>query len=265
MSVKYKKLHEAFIQDKMVDMVSMEDIRPTGRNYVMHLRMIQKTINGIVHDNIPNTLVPFDTLSAYDTFVTHNVKIDPETRQSMPSSFLKRVQLYKSVLDTFGADFEPKSDELTDIFTRYLNGQPITLTERMYLRAYLHVDDTNVIHEFDATGLDIRPLVEAKLTEMGVGTWTLRRSSFTDSSLVKSKILSLISADKIHHLPLFHVSGLGYYTTNTVARGVAMPGLEDGEPRVSLPPFDDVYPCFIDLLDELQKMYHFSFEKYCEK
>jgi hypothetical protein len=264
MSVKYKKSHEAFIQDKMVDMVSLEDIRPTGRNYVMHLRMIRQKVDGVVHD-IPKTLVPFDTCSAYDTFVTHNVAIDPETRQPMPSSFLKRVRLYKSVLDTFGADFEPKSDELTDIFTRYLSGQPIALTERMYLRAYLHVDDTHVIHEFDATGLDIRPLVEAKLTEMGVGTWTLRRSSFADSSLVKSKVLSLIGADKIHHLPLFHVSGLGYYTTNKVPRGVAMPGLEEGEPRTSLPPFDTVYPCFIDLLEALQYIYHFSFEKYCEK
>jgi hypothetical protein len=262
MSVTYKKCHEAFIKDKMVDMVSMEDIRPTGRHYVMHLRL-KSNVHGVV-ERIPTHLVPFDTYSAYDTFVTHNVAIDPETRQPMPPSFNKRVQLYKSVLDTFGTDFEPKSDELSDIFTRYLKGQSIALTERMYLRSYLHVDDTNVIHEFDASGLDIRPLVEAKLKEMGVGTWTLRRSSFADSSLVKTKVLSLMAPDAFHHLPLFHVSGLGYYTTNTVERGVAMPGLEDGEPRTSLPPFVTVYPCFIDLLEALQKMCHFSFEKYCD-
>ena len=262
MSVGYGNLHKVFTIDS-IDMVSLEDIRPMGRNYIMYLRLVDKLIDGQVLTNVPITLVPWDTMSAYNTFITNDVSIDPETRVHLHPSFKSRLVLYKMVLDAFGKEFEPMASDLDSLFSRYLRQDPLlTLSDRLYLRAYLHLDDTNAIHEFDATGLDIRSLVEAVLLERGDGSWTLRRSSFTDSTLIKSKILSYVYENRCAHIPIFHVSGFGYYETLDVSRGSIMPGLDPDESTGSIPSYTRVYPCFIDLLDTLRTKYAFSFQMY---
>jgi hypothetical protein len=147
-----------------------------------------------------------------------------------------------------------------------MQDQDIKLTERMYLRAYLHIDDTDALHEFDAQGIEIRDAVVKVLTESGVGSWTLRKSSIKDSSLINVKILSYLNAGaQAAHIVLCHVIGLGYYSTNSVKREQQMPGVQDGETHASIPAFTTIFPCIIDLLEDIRKSYPIQFDKYCKK
>jgi hypothetical protein len=243
--MEYKALHQYFIPQDAVDMVSFEQIKPQARNYIMYLRMTQR---------IPICLVPWDTDSAYHTFITHKMNTDPETKLPLHAGFKERIILYKKATDYFGNEFEPDSEVMERLFCSFLQVQALEEHEMLYLRAYLHVDNSKAIHEFEATGLLIRPLVEQTLMEKGNGSWTLRRTSLEDSRLIKSKCLSF-HRGTIHHILIFHVVGLGYYVSD-INRGAKLPDMNDPGP---IPEYTTVYPCFMDLLQELYKLYELGF------
>jgi hypothetical protein len=257
----YELLHKSIIKPDTVDIVSFEEIRPNGRNYVMHLRMIEKEIEGQKVPRVPVKLIPYDTYSAYDTFITRGLKFDPETREPLNANFFKRIQLYKEALDTFGSEFEPSVEELNRLMNKYLQGESLDERETLYLRSYLNADNSSAIKEFDG---DVRVMAKTALKQKGEGSWLLRRSSIKNSSLIKVKVLSCFDKNEYHHYPFFHVSGLGYYSTNDFDKN-EMPGLP--EPIGSIPNFSNpntqLYPCFFDLLVAMQKLFNFSFSMYC--
>lgn len=249
----YSSTHKLFIQPESVDIVSAENIKPDGRNYIMYLRLKQ--------GHIPVTLVPYDTQSAFTTFITNRLNMDPETRLPLNPGFLSRIRLYKEAMDKLDGLERPN---MGDLFTRYLQGGLITDIERLWLCSFLHLDDTQAIHEFKSTGMDIRLDAEDVLKARGVNSWLFRRSSIVDSSLITTKCLSFYKDDHtFKHTLIFHVIGLGYYTSDNIARGTILPGLGDLELKTSLPPFNAVFPSLIDLLDYLQKKYTFDLSKFC--
>lgn len=65
----YIKLHQSVLKSDSVDMVSMEDITPNGRNYIMYLRTTTKMINDTPIPHAPVQLVPYDTYSAYNKYI----------------------------------------------------------------------------------------------------------------------------------------------------------------------------------------------------
>jgi hypothetical protein len=260
---RYSKLHQSFLQDGSVDMVSLEDIRSHGRNYIMYLRLATKTINNNTKINrIPVQLVPFDTYSAYDTFVSKKVSFDPETKLPLHQGFVERIILYKQTLDSFGTDFEPSSLYLEQLFSSYLQETPMDERDTLYLRSYLQVEDTTAIHEFNVVGLDIRTEAELLLQQKGNGSWLLRKSSIVDSELVRTKCLMYQNDEKCYNVLIVHVSGMGYYLGD-VERGEVMPNVND---HFSIPKVCKntiVYPCFIDLVHYLITYYKLSRKMYC--
>lgn len=253
----YTSIHKKFIVPEAVDIVSSEDIQPHGRNYIMYLRLTSQIKDGVLCPRIPSILIPYDTQSAYHTFVTNKVKMDPETRLPLNPGFIERIKLYKDAM-TLGP-----VENIGELFTRYLQGDVLSSTERLMLRSSLHLDDTEAIHEFQSTGKDIRTDAEKVLTERGVGSWLFRRTSLINSSLVNSKCMSLCTEEGITHELICQVIGLGYYTTTDIKRESTLPGLEGDEPRTSLPLFETVYPCLIDLIESLQRKHHFQLSNYC--
>jgi hypothetical protein len=206
-------------------------------------------------------LVPYDTQSAFTTFITNRLHIDPETRLPLNPGFLSRIRLYKEAMDKLEGLERPN---MGDLFTTYLQGGVITDIERLWLCSSLHLDDTQAIHEFKSTGMDIRHDAESVLKTRGVNSWLFRRSSIVDSSLITTKCLSFYKDDHtFKHTLIFHVIGLGYYTCDNIARGTILPGLGESELKTSLPPFNRVFPSLIDLLDYLQHKYTFDLSKYC--
>lgn len=253
----YKSIHKKYIVPEAVDIVSSEDIHPNGRNYIMYLRLTAQFKDGVLCHRIPSILVPYDTQSAYHTFVTNGLKMDPETRLPLNPGFIERIKLYKEAM-TLGP-----VENIGELFTRYLKGDVLSSTERLMLRSSLHLDDTEAIHEFQSTGKDIRTDAEKVLTERGVGSWLFRCTSLINSSLINTKCLSLCTVESIKHILICQVTGLGYYISFDVKRESKLPGLEGDEPRTSLPIFEIVYPCLIDLIESLQRKYKFTMANYC--
>ena len=118
----YSSTHKLFIQPESVDIVSAENIKPDGRTYIMYLRLKQ--------DHIPVTLVPYDTQSAFTTFITNRLNMDPETRLPLNPGFLSRIRLYKEAMDKLDGLERPN---MGDLFTRYLQGGLITDIDRLWL------------------------------------------------------------------------------------------------------------------------------------
>jgi hypothetical protein len=254
----YSSLHKKYIEPDAVDIVSSENIQPHGRHYIMYLRLTSQLRDGVMHHRIPSLLIPYDTQSAYHTFVTNRVKMDPETRLPLNPGFIDRIKLYKEAM-TLGP-----VEHIGDLFMKYLKGNALSPTERLMLRSSLHLDDTHAIHEFQSTGQDIRTDAEKVLTERGVGSWLFRRTSLKNSSTVNSKCVSFYKeAGSIKHIIILQVTGLGYYSTSDVERSATLPGLEKDEVRTSLPLFNTVYPCLIDLIEALQSNYNFTLANYC--
>lgn len=133
--------------------------------------------------------------------------------------------------------------------------------DKLYLRSYLHVEDTTAIHEFNTEGLNIRAEAEIILQKKGNGSWLLRKSSIVDSKLVRTKCFMYMNNDECHHMLMVHVSGIGYYL-GEVDRGSVMPEIND---NVSIPLVCNgtiIYPCFIDLLDYIISSYQLSRKRY---
>jgi hypothetical protein len=269
----YCKLHSSFIKDQeqpAVDMVSMEEIVPTGRNYVMYLRLTTKEIienNNIKRiERVPVHLVPYDTMSAYQTFIINKVQIDPETRELIRPSFLNRIVLYKQTVDEFGVDFLPNNEDLDGLFQRFLRNEELTYREKLYLRSFLHLDNTSVIHEVNVEGLEIRNEIEKILLEKGLGSWAFRRTSIVSNDLVVIKSISFctfnenLKKNECKHIIICHVAGLGYYSVS-LERESVMPNIGDNS---SLPNFEKttVYPCFLDLFTFYKKYYQLQGEQY---
>jgi hypothetical protein len=242
----YSSAHKKFIPSDSVDIVSAENITPEGRHYIMYLRLKQ--------DRIPVTLVPYDTQSAYHTFIVNRLPIDPETRLPLNPGFLNRIRLYKDAMDSLEGLDRPN---LGDLFTAYLQGGVITDIDRLWLRSSLHLEDTQAIHEFNSTGFDIRSEAEAVLKERGNNSWLFRHTSIKNSSLIIAKCVSIFKNGVFTHVLICHVIGFGYYTCN-IERGAILPGLAESEPKTEIPAFDYVFPCLIDLLEHLQKKYMFD-------
>jgi hypothetical protein len=247
----YSSFHKTFIPSDSVDIVSAENITPEGRHYIMYLRLKQ--------DSIPVTLVPYDTQSAYHTFIVNRLSIDPETRLPLNPGFLNRIRLYKDAMDSLVGLERPNIGEL---FTSYLQGHVISDIDRLWLRSSLHLDDTQAIHEFKSTGMDIRADAEAVLKERGTNSWLFRHTSITNSSLITAKCVSIYKNEVFTHVLICHVIGLGYYSCN-IKRGCILPGLTDSEPKTEIPEFESIFPCLLDLLAHLQKKYMFDLSKYC--
>ena len=268
MSASYNLIHQSFIRKGSVDMVSMEDIIPYGRNYIMYLRLIEKDVDGEKIPRIPVGLIPFDTQSAYATFITNRVKIDPETRELIRPSFLHRIKLYKETLDEFGEAFQPNNEELDQLFQRYIADQEsLSKLELLYLRSFLHLDNTSVIHEVSVKGLEIRTEIDKILLERGVGSWTFRRTSHisTDAVVIKCIAFCVMNDKNIVtclHAAICHVVGLGYYISN-IPRESIMPNIGDNK---SIPEYLDqnIYPCFIDILDYFLKKYKLQGDQYIQ-
>ena len=269
MSATYEIVHKSFIRKGSVDMVSMEDIKPNGRNYIMYLRLIEKEVEGEKIPRVPVGLIPFDTLSAYNTFIVNGVTIDPETREHIRPSFLKRIKLYKETVEEFGEAFQPNNEELDQLFQRYIADQEsLSKHDLLYLRSFLHLDNTTVIHEVPVVGLEIRTEIDKILLQRGVGSWTFRRTSHTstDSVLIKSLSWSVMNEEtnKVEciHAIMCHVVGFGYYSAS-IPRNSKM-AVIGGD--TSIPKYTEanIYPCFIDLLDVFRKQHNLRGENYIQ-
>ena len=86
----------------------------------------------------------------------------------------------------------------------------------------------------------------------GKGSWTIHRTRVIDSNLIKTKCISFYTGIKIDQIIIFYVIGLGYYISDQEYIGQYMPDMNQPGP---IPSFFTVYPCFIDLLQDLYIKY----------
>lgn len=233
--------------EPLMDMVSYAEINPTGRNHISYLRLVNQ---------IPTAMVYWDTASCINTFIRHPTRrymngktriVDPETNQPIHSGFIERIHLYNDSVQMLGEAFQPAEGEVNAIFQRYLIDE-VSEREKMILRSFLFLEDTDVLVTFEATGKDIRTEAEQRLHERGYGSYLLRTSSVVDSDLVKAKVLSFNDTGTIKHSMCIHAKGYGYFTPSGIKQEQVMPSLtgEDRSVVLPLPSNDMVYPCFLD-------------------
>lgn len=243
----------------LTDMVSMVNINPNGRNYISYLRLMDKQIDG-KNIKLPITMKYWDTKSCVDTFVNHPTRrvlngraviVDPETNMEINPGFISRINLYNESLNELGEHFTPAPGEIKSIFHRYLNldgSNSISPRERLILRSFLFLEDTNVLSNYKASGLDLRGETEKFLSTKPSGSWLLRTSSVIDTNIVAAKVISSVYFE--NNIPIFshvlclHVKGYGYYTATDIKQQQQMPDLDTH--RVELPLNNIVYPCFLD-------------------
>jgi hypothetical protein len=249
-----KNVLEQSPNEPLEDMVSYAEINPTGRNYISYLRLV---------DGIPTRMVYWDTVSCINTFINHptyrtihHVKhiVDPETNQPIHTGFIERIQLYNESINVLGTNFSPTPREINDIFQRYLR-EGVSDRDKLVLRSFLFLEDTEVLTMFEATGLQIRVEAEKRLLQSECGSYLLRTSSVVDSELVKAKVLSFNDNGVIKHVICIHARGYGYYIPSGIKPEQIMPDLT-GEKRTILPlpsHGSRVYACFVDWLEMIYK------------
>jgi len=247
-----KQVHQQSTENEpLVDMVSMVNINPNGRNFISYLRLV---------DNIPTLVKYWDTVSCIATFCTNptrrlikgkNVIVDPETNLEINPAFIERIKLYNDSITELTADFEIQPNQICEIFNKYLSGS-ITSKEKLILRSFLFLEDTNTLSIFESKGYDIRKDTEDFLIKKPVGSWLIRKSSVIGTDLVSAKVLSFImpvcDSDELEfcHILCLHVKGYGYYSPSAIKQLQQMPDLETH--RLPIPPHinEIVYPCFFD-------------------
>jgi len=241
--------------EPLMDMVSYTEINPQGRNYISYLRLVNR---------IPKIMVHWDTLSCMSTFITYPTQrviggkqytVDPETTEPIHPGFVERIRLYNESVHVLGSDFSPAPHQINDIFQRYLLNQ-ITDTEKLILRSFLFLEDTEVLLSFESTGLHIRKEAEERLLQHESGTWLLRKSSVIDSDLVKAKVVSINQSGKIIHVMCIHAKGYGYFSPEVISQEQVMPDLSP-ECRHILPhpSREKVYACFLDWFEVICTSY----------
>jgi hypothetical protein len=95
MSENYAVLNmKEFNKGTKEDPISLDDLLPVaenGRRTIGYLRLLE---------NKPRVIVYYDTLSAYNTFVTNKVLLEPETRAPLNKGFVDRITLYYQAITT---------------------------------------------------------------------------------------------------------------------------------------------------------------------
>jgi len=243
--------------EPLVDMVSYAEINPTGRNHISYLRLVNQ---------IPTTMVYWDTASCINTFILQPTRrylhgknhiVDPETNQPIHPGFMERIHLYNDSLQMLGKDFQPDEGQVNAIFQQYLMDE-VSERDKMILRSFLFLEDTDVLVTFQATGKDIRKEAEQRLKERGHGSYLLRTSSVVDSELVKAKVLSFNDNGTINHSMCIHAKGYGYFAPTGITQEQVMPSLtgEDRSVVLPLPLNGIVYACFLDWFETCCKGYN---------
>lgn len=249
LATKKNVLEQSTGNEPLEDMVSYAEINPTGRNYISYLRLV---------DQMPARMVFWDTVSCMNTFINHptyrtihNKKyiVDPETNQPIHPGFIERIQLYNESINVLGNQYRPAPGEINDIFQRYLR-EDISSRDKLVLRSFLFLEDTEVLSMFEATGLQIRVGAEKRLLKCESGSYLLRTSSVVDSELVKAKVLSFNDNGVIKHVMCVHTKGYGYFIPSGIIQEQIMPDFtEEKRTLLPKPSHGRVYACFIDWIE----------------
>ena len=234
------------------DPISLDDLLPVeqnGRRTIGYLRLM---------DNKPRVIVYYDTLSAYNAFVTNKILFEPETRAPLHKGFVERIKLYHRAITTLTEEqlalsitHEDPAQQLIvnqqkrALFQRYMMDQA-TQTEILQLQISLFIDDTEVLHPYtreDAT---------ARLVHASQGSWIIRTSSIADTDLITTRAISISRPSGISHVCITQIYGYGfmispnYPIVNNVHQASSM-GSDIIIPQLAAE-VSSVFPSFLDAL-----------------
>ena len=241
------------------DPISLDDLLPVaqnGRRTIGYLRLVE---------NKPRVIVYYDTLSAYNAFVTNNVRLEPETRAPLNKGFVERIKLYRNAitmlteeqlaLSITHEDPEQRrvvNQQKSDMFQRYMRDQA-TPAEKLQLQISLFIDDTEVLHPYtreDAT---------ARLAYAPIGSWIIRTSSIGDSDIITTRAITISSPLGMRHVCITQIYGYGFMISpnfpvvNNVCQVSSM-GSDMIIPQLAAE-VSNVYPSFLDALDFIVASY----------
>jgi hypothetical protein len=234
------------------DPISLDDLLPVaenGRRTIGYLRLLE---------NKPRVIVYYDTLSAYNTFVTNKVLLEPETRAPLNKGFVDRITLYHQAIMMLTEEQlalsitheDPVQQRAVNqqkcvLFQRYLYGQA-TPTELLQLKISLFIDDTEVLHPYS------RADATTRLNYAPVGSWIIRTSSIPDSNIIITRAISISQSSGIKHLCITQIYGYGFMISpdfpivdNVVQ--VSSMGSDIIIPKLAADA-SKVYPSFLDAL-----------------
>ena len=241
------------------DPISLDDLLPVaqnGRRTIGYLRLVE---------NKPRVIVYYDTLSAYNAFVTNKIRFEPETRAPLHKGFVERITLYRNAITTLTEEQlalsiiheDPEQRRLvnqqkSDMFQRYMRGQA-TPTEKLQLQISLFIDDTEVLHPYtreDAT---------TRLQHAPVGSWIIRTSSIGDSDIITTRAISISLPLSISHLCITQIYGYGFILSPNFPKSNDVCQVSSMGSDIIIPQLaaeaSTVYPSFLDALEYIVSRY----------
>ena len=253
MSQNYGKLNTLqFNKGTKEDPISLDDLLPiaeNGRRTIGYLRLL---------NNTPRVIVYYDTLSAYNAFVTNKILFEPETRAPLNKGFVDRVTLYYNAITTLTEEQlalsitheDPVQQHAVNqqkcvLFQRYLYGQA-TPTELLQLKISLFIDDTEVLHPYS------RADATTRLTYAPVGSWIIRTSSIPDSDIITTRAISISQPSGIKHVCITQIYGYGFMISPDFPMSNNIPQVSSMGSNIAIPQLaadaSKVYPSFLDAL-----------------
>jgi len=234
------------------DPISLDDLLPiaqNGRRTIGYLRLLE---------NKPRVIVYYDTLSAYNTFVTNKILLEPETRAPLNKGFIERITLYRNAIMMLTEEqlalsithADPVQQRIINqqkcvLFQRYLHNHA-TPTELLQLKISLFIDDTEVLHPYS------RADATTRLSYASVGSWIIRTSSIPDSDIITTRAISISQPSGIKHLCITQIYGYGFMISPNFPNVTNVPQVSSMGSNIAIPQLatdaSNVYPSFLDAL-----------------
>ena len=207
----YSKFHVSNLKkSEPVDIETFEKIAEND---------LHNKLKAISISNFPFETKYFTLDFAKNWFIDMNKKTNPYTNTNtyIEKSFLPRLRIHLEARELFenNLDYNPTTEYLADIFSRYIqNKNSINIKELCEMKLFLHMNDTGFLSDWIVDDKkELRTKANELIENSEPGSWLIRTCSIKDSDCFKARVISyknLLGQTGI--FPIGYLYSYGYFT-----------------------------------------------------